>query len=244
VLQSRLVAGRARAHELDAEQLAGRRERDADVRAVADPGHADAVEGAEALADRQQVGERLQRVLVVRQRIDHRHGRDRGQLVDLGLRSRADGERVEVAGEHAGRVAERLAARELQLGRGQVDRRAAELGDRDGQRHASPRRALAEEQAERAALQEAVRLAGGALSLQLVGEVEHGVELGSRQVGDPRQRPAAQVDAERSGQGGHPRILPLAAATAARASAGPGAERRPGAGGSNVPARTCAATAS
>jgi hypothetical protein len=42
------------------------------------------------------------------------HDRDRGclrELVHLGLRVRAHGERIEIAGEHAGGVAERLAAR-------------------------------------------------------------------------------------------------------------------------------------
>ena len=170
--------------------------------------------------------------------------RDRGglcELVHLALRVRAHGERVEVAGEHARRVGERLAARELQLFGSELDSDAAELRDRNLERDARARRVLAEEEAERTALEQAVRLARGLQPLQLVRTVEDRFELGRRQVADPRQRAAAQLDGERLGQRGHP-SRSRAAATAAPTSAGPGGSRGTASGGTNVPARTCAAT--
>ena len=193
---SRLVAGGRRAHELDAEQPARGRERDADVRPVADPRDADAVEAAEALPDRQQVGERLERVLVVRQSVDDRYRRGRGELVDLRLRARADGEAVEVAREHARGVTDRLAAGELQLGRGEVHDRAAQLRHRDRQRDARAGRVPAEEQAERQPFQRAVRLTGDPQALQLGRQVEHGFELRRGEVAHARDGAAAQVDRE------------------------------------------------
>ena len=80
-----LVAGRRRARELDTEQRTGGSEGDADVRPVPDPGDADALETTEPLPDSQQVGESLEGMLVVRQRVDDRHGRGGGELVDLRL---------------------------------------------------------------------------------------------------------------------------------------------------------------
>ena len=86
-------------------------ERAADVVGIADVGQAHAAQvGAEALAQRQQVGQRLARVVIVGEAVDHGHARELGQLVDVGLRERADHDRVEVAREHHRGVAHRLAA--------------------------------------------------------------------------------------------------------------------------------------
>ena len=57
--------------ELEPEQRREAGERDADVRAVAEPRDADALGRAEPLADSQRVGERLARVLLLGERVDH-----------------------------------------------------------------------------------------------------------------------------------------------------------------------------
>ena len=128
-------------------------ERDEHVRAVADPRDADAVERAEPLADRQRVGERLARMLVRGERVDHRDRRRLGPRLELVVRERADRERVEVAREHLRRVLERLAARELHLAPAvSVIARAAELRrSRPRTRRACASRACAKIEAERRA---------------------------------------------------------------------------------------------
>ena len=83
-------------------------------------------EVAEALAQREQVGERLARVMVVGQRVDDRHARGGRHLLDVALRERADDDRRAVGGHHARGVGDRLAAPELELVGPQHDRQAAE----------------------------------------------------------------------------------------------------------------------
>ena len=123
-----LVGVGRRDDDVAARDHGGADERAADVVGVADVGQAQAAQvGAEALAQRQQVGERLARVMVVGEAVDHGHARELGELVDVGLRVRADHDRVEVAREHHRGVAHGLAAAELQLALRQVERVAAEL---------------------------------------------------------------------------------------------------------------------
>ena len=59
--------------ELGAAEAAGQRQRGRDVVAVADEGDADAVERALLLTHREQVGQRLAGVLVVREGVDDGH---------------------------------------------------------------------------------------------------------------------------------------------------------------------------
>ena len=87
--------------QLDPGQLAGDRQRAGDVVAVADVGEAQAVELAEALAQGEQVGERLAGVVKRGQRVDHRHLGPGGQLGDVLVGAGADHDRVEVAREDA-----------------------------------------------------------------------------------------------------------------------------------------------
>ena len=70
---------------------------------------------AERLLDRQQVRQRLARMVLVGERVHDRHRRPMCELVDRLLRERADHDRLDVAGERASRVGDRLAASELQL---------------------------------------------------------------------------------------------------------------------------------
>ncbi len=172
-------------------------EREADVVAVANPGNAEPFDRAEALPHRLQVGERLQRMRLVGERVEDRDRRRRSEHLELRMGVGANRDRVEVAGEHAGGVLERLAARELELVVRQVERGRAEVGRRDLERDTRPRRVLAEEQTEGAPFEQAVRLARALLRLQLVGEVEHGLELGGGPVADAGERAPAQVDSQR-----------------------------------------------
>ena len=143
-----------------------------DVVPVAEVRDPDALEPAEALADRHRVGERLQRMGEVREPVDDRDRGVLGELVDLGLVERPDHDRAQEPREDERGVARRLAARELEVGGGDVQRHAAELGDPDLGAEPRARRRLAEDQPDRAARQDAELLAPGPLDLQLVGEVE------------------------------------------------------------------------
>ena len=80
----------------------------ADVVAVAHVGHPDPRDTSEPLADRHHVCERLARVVVVREPVDDRNGRVRGQLVDVRLVERPDQDRVEIPREDDGGVADGL----------------------------------------------------------------------------------------------------------------------------------------
>ena len=123
-----------------------------------------------------------------------------GELVDLRLLEGADHDRAEEAREHERRVAVALAARELQVGGGKVERHSAELGDADLEADTRPRRRLVEDQPDRPAGEDAQLLPAGALLLQLVGEVERGLELLARPVADPREAaPLQQLGDPRHG---------------------------------------------
>ena len=118
-----------------------------------------------------------------------------GELLDVVLGERADDDAVEVAREDDRSVAERLAAPELQLVGREVEPDPAELGDSDPEGDARARRRLLEDQADRPAGQELpLRVA-----LQLVRQVEHGLELSPAPVRDLREAPAFQ----RCGKGKH-----------------------------------------
>ena len=116
----------------------------AQVREGADP------ERPEAFAHREQVGERLARVLEVREGVHHRHlGGTREDFETLLLEG-AQHDRVEVPREHPPGVLDRLAAAELQLARGQHDRMGAQLRDPDLERDPGARAGLLEDQPDRA----------------------------------------------------------------------------------------------
>ena len=69
----------------------------------------DALEGTDPVADRQRVGERLAWVLVRSQRVDDRDRDPLGPRLELGMLVGANGEHVEVAGERACGIRQRLA---------------------------------------------------------------------------------------------------------------------------------------
>ena len=165
----------------------------ADVVAVAEVGDAHALEAAEPLADRHRVGERLQRMREIGEPVDDRDRGVLGERVDLGLVERADQERADEPREHERGVAVALAAGELQVGGGQVERHAAELRDPDLEADAGAGRRLVEDHPDRAAREHAQLLAPRPLLLQLVGEVERERELVARPVGDARVAAALEA---------------------------------------------------
>ena len=85
---------------------------------------------AEPLGDGEQVGQHLAGVGGVGERVHHRHRGPAGHLLQLVVLEGADHQRVEVAGEHAGRVADGLAAAELRVARGEHHLRRARAGER------------------------------------------------------------------------------------------------------------------
>ena len=134
--------------------------------------------------DRHRVGERLQRVGEIREPVDHGDGGVLGELVHLGLVERPDQEGADEPREDECGIAIALAARELEVGGGEVERHPAELGDPDLERDAGAGGGLVEDHPERAAGKDAQLLAPRALLLQLVREVERELELPPRPVGD------------------------------------------------------------
>ncbi len=106
---------------------------------------------------------------------------------------RADHDRVEVALEDGRRVLDRLTAPELKVAGREVEALASELCDADLERDARSRRRLLEDEPDHAAGQELVRLALGLELLQLIGEVEHGLQLVGVPASDAREVSALQV---------------------------------------------------
>jgi len=146
-----LVAGRGRDDHLDAGELPGDRQRASDVVAVADVGEAEAGEVATALAQGEQVRQGLAGMVERRQRVDDRHLGSAGELGDRLVGARADHDRVDITGEDACRIADRLATRELQLVSPQDDRSRAQLGNADLKGDPRPRRGLLEDESDAAA---------------------------------------------------------------------------------------------
>jgi hypothetical protein len=132
-------------------------------------------------------------VLLVGEPVDDGDRGVLGKLVDVGLRERAHDDPVQVAREDVCGVLDRLAAPELELVGGEEERKAAELGNSDAEGDTRPRRGFREDQADRAAGEEVVLLTALLENLQLVGEVEHLLELGPRPVGNAREMAAFQA---------------------------------------------------
>jgi hypothetical protein len=138
-------------------------------------------------------------VEVVSQAVDDGHGSVLGERVHVGLRERPDHDPVHVAGEDDRGVLDRLAAPELEVVRGQVEARAAELGDPDLEAHARARGRLREDHRERPALERPVCDALLRPRLEPVGEVEDGAQLVRRPVVDAEEAPALQMDGDHHG---------------------------------------------
>ena len=116
------------------------------------------------------------------QRVDHRHLGRRGQLGHRLVRAGADHDRVDVAREHPGGVADRLAARELHFVAAQDDRGRAELGDPDLEGDPRPRRGLLEDEGDAAPGQRLGAEPLAAPRFQRGGAVEQLAELEGAQL--------------------------------------------------------------
>ncbi len=171
------VAGGRTDHHLDTKRASDQRQRSRDVVAVSDVGDAEAFERPEALAERLEVGERLAGMMERGERVDHRDARCCGQRFDGVMRAGPDDHPLEVAGENAGGVADRLAPTELELVGAKGDGMPAELGDPDLKRHSGARRRPLEEQRDRPALERRRALSRAPSRLQLGRAIEKPLEL-------------------------------------------------------------------
>ncbi len=139
---------------------------------VAHPGDLERVEVAPRAPQGVEVGEDLAGVGEIGERVDHRHPRVRGQLLDHAVREGARDDQVAHAGEHARDVLQALAAALAHLDRAQVHDVAAQLVHADGERHPGAERRLVEHQCGGLAGERARRLRGAAPLAQRVGAVE------------------------------------------------------------------------
>ena len=157
-------------------------ERLTDVVAVADP--RDAGVEARPLANREQVGERLTRVGVVGETVDHRHRRVLGQFGHVRVVEHPAHHRVDVPREHASGVLHRLAVTELDVVRPEEQRVAPELGHPRLEGDARPRRRLLEYHRQRRPGEFGVGLPAAGPLLQVLGAGEHVRQFVARQVVD------------------------------------------------------------
>ena len=119
------------------------------------------------------------------------------ELLDGRLRPGAHADRVDVAREHERGVAQRLAARELQLVAAQDQRMPAELDDADLEGQPRARRGLLEDQRDRP-LRE--RVGAARRALQLERAVEQRVELGCVELGAGEEMAGHGLRAGRGGR--------------------------------------------
>ena len=137
---------------------------------------------AEALAQGEEVGEGLAGVLLVGEGVDDGNAGEAGVLLDDALAEGAHGDDIDVAGEDAGDVLDRLALAEAHLLRCEVEGLAAKVMHADLEADAGSQRRLLEEEGEVLALEQ---LAGTTLELQ--GGLQEETDLGGREVGGIKQ---------------------------------------------------------
>ena len=130
-------------------QRARLRQRDRDVVAITDKRDADALDAPLPLVDRLQVGQRLARVALVRERVDHRHAGVLRQIDQRLVGIRPCDDPVHVSAEHPRHVRDRLSLAQAHLALRQVDRVAAQALHADIEADARPQRRLLEEQRQR-----------------------------------------------------------------------------------------------
>src|SRR5712692_6524548 len=124
----------------------------------------------------------------VRQSVDDRNGRVRGELLDVGLGERPDHDRVEIARQHDGCVLDRFAATQLEIARREIEPGTDELVDADLEGDPRSRRGVLEDHSQRPAGQEVMLLTRLLEALELVGEVEDLEQLVRAPIRDARER--------------------------------------------------------
>ncbi len=147
------------------------------VARVADVGQPQPRERAEALADRQQVADRLAGVRRRRQAVDDRDGRRRREPLERLVGMSADHDRVDEAREHAGSVLGRLAGADHEVRSAGEERVPAQLRHRDLERDARAQARLLEEHRQRLPAEEG-KLVRRAARLDVAGEREDRSDLG------------------------------------------------------------------
>src|SRR5439155_19447236 len=125
---------------------ASEKERVPYVVAVAADGLRAVAEAAELLVDRHQVGERLARMLALRERVHDRYLRRGGEPGEGGVTEHPDDDRIDVARQRPRHVLGRLAAADPYLGSRQRRRRAAKAANPDLERDPRPEARLVEDQ--------------------------------------------------------------------------------------------------
>ena len=132
-----------------------------------------------------EVGQRLARVRVVAQRVDHRDAAVARHLLDVAVLEDARGDDVHVAAEDAREVADGLALAELDFALAEGGRVAAELGHGHLERDARAQRRLLEEHAERLPLEDRPEAPFPRQRLLLAGgDVENLQDVLERRAGD------------------------------------------------------------
>ncbi len=154
-----------------------------DVVAVPDERQHETIEPAEALLEREHVGQRLARMLPKRQPVDDRDRRLGRELDDDGVRPGPCHDRVDEPLEVPGHVAGTLARAHDDV-LGQVDRVAAELVHSRFERDAGPQARALEEHRDRPPGQRRRGMPprGAILGLQLRRPIEDPQNLGRREV--------------------------------------------------------------
>ena len=128
---------------------------------------------------------------LVGQRVDHRHPRGPGHLLDPGLPGRPPDDRADLPIEHPGGVRDRLAAAQLRGLRVDDQRYAAEIGDADGERDPGPGGGLVEDH--RDGLRPGQRLVPEPVGDHLLGQRQDLVLLDRAEVVVPQEVPGHRI---------------------------------------------------
>ena len=144
-----------------------------------------ALDRAAMLLEGHDIGHDLAGMGGVGQRVDDGHGGVLGKLQQARMIGGADHDRIDIARQHLGRIADRLGAAELHFGAGEEQRLAAELAHADIEGDAGAGRGLLEDHRQHLAGQ---RLVGGAGLGRLLADVASSMMV----------RRSAAVTAERS----------------------------------------------
>ena len=123
------------------------------IKPVADIGHAQLAQIAEALAQGQQIGQQLARMQEVGESIDHRHAGFQSQFDANLMGESANHDEVDPARQIARHVLDRFALADPDILRGEIDGVATKLRHPGLEGYARPQRGLLEDHRERAAAQ-------------------------------------------------------------------------------------------
>ena len=191
--------GRADAH-VHPQQSTGEHERMGHVVAITDVGQGQALQLPEGLPQGEEVGEGLAGVLLVGEGIDHRDRGPMGIVGQIGLGEGTDRQGIAVATQHPGRIGDRFAPTHLGDKRQQVNGLAAKAGHGHGEADPGAGGRLGEDQAQNPARQ----IEALATCLELGGQSEQGLRLGSVQIAG-REKISAGEASEGDVEAGHGR---------------------------------------